>query len=72
VRSSLSHNLRNINYATRLWQVFKAINSGTLNELKDLLGDAVTLVMETFEQHVNCFSVQALQLDLKILWLEVQ
>jgi hypothetical protein len=28
VRSSLSHNLRDINYAARLWQVFKATISG--------------------------------------------
>jgi hypothetical protein len=37
VRSSLSHNLRDINYAARLWQVFKAIISGALNELKELV-----------------------------------
>ena len=72
VRSSLSHNLRDINYAARLWQVFKAVISGALNELKELLGDAVTLVMDTIEQHINCFFVQALQLDPKTLRLETQ
>jgi len=72
VRSSLSHNLRDINYATRLWQVFKAIITGALDQLKDLLGEAVTLVMETIEQHINCFFVQALQLDPKTLRLETQ
>ena len=71
-RSSLSHNLRDINYAARLWQVFKAVISGALNELKELLGDAVTLVMDTIEQHINCFFVQALQLDPKTLRLETQ
>jgi hypothetical protein len=55
--------LRDINYAALLWQVFKAIISGALNELKELLGDAVTLVIETIEKHINCFFVQALQLD---------
>jgi hypothetical protein len=35
--------LWDINYAARLWQVFKAIINGALNELKELLGDAVTL-----------------------------
>jgi hypothetical protein len=70
VRSSLSHNLRDMNYAARLWQVFKAIISGPLNELKELLGDAVTLVIETIEKHINCFFVQALQLDPKTLRLE--
>jgi hypothetical protein len=33
--------------------------------LKELLGDAVTLVIETIEKHINCFFVQALQLDPK-------
>jgi hypothetical protein len=37
VRSSLSHNLRDINYAARLWQVFKAIISGALNELRTFI-----------------------------------
>jgi hypothetical protein len=59
--------LRDINYAARLWQVFRAIISGPLNELKELLGDAVTLVIETIEKHINCFFVQALQLDPKTL-----
>ncbi len=67
VRSSLSHNLRDINYAARLWQVFKAIINGALNELKELLGDAVTLVIETIEE---CFFVQTLRLDPKTLRLE--
>jgi hypothetical protein len=31
--------------------------SGALNELKELLGDAVTLVIETIEKHINCFFV---------------
>jgi hypothetical protein len=44
--------LWDINYAARLWQVFKAIISGALNELKELLGDAVTLVIET--RHLKC------------------
>jgi phage-related protein len=53
-------------------QVFKAIISGALNELKELFGDAVTLVIETIEKHINCFFVQALQLDPKTLRLEAQ
>lgn len=72
MRSSLSSNLMDINFAARLWQVFKAILSGALNELQELLGDALTLVMETIEQHINCFFVQALQLDPKTLRLENQ
>jgi hypothetical protein len=54
-----------MNPCVSLWQVFKAIISGALNELKELLGDAVTLVIETIEKYINCFFVQALQLDPK-------
>jgi hypothetical protein len=49
--------LRDINYAARLWQVFKAIISGPLNELKELLGDAVTLVIETAGSRYFCESL---------------
>jgi hypothetical protein len=35
-----------------------------------LLGDAVALVIETIEKHINCFFVQALQLDPKTLRLD--
>jgi hypothetical protein len=34
--------------------------------------DAVTLEIETLEKHINCFFVQALQLDPKTLRLEAQ
>jgi len=39
VRSLLGGNLTDINFATRLWPVFKAIISGALNERQELLGD---------------------------------
>jgi len=69
-RRLLSNNLTDINFAARLWQVFKAVISGALNELEELLGDAITLVIQTIEKHIKCFFVQALQLDTKTLRLE--
>jgi len=69
-RRLLSHNLIDINYAARLWQVFRAVISGALNELEELLGDTVSLVMQAIEKHINYFFVQALQLDVKTLRLE--
>lgn len=70
VRRLLSNNLTDINFAARLWQVFKAVISGALNELEQLLGDAINLVMDNIEKHIKCFFVQALQLDTKTLRLE--
>jgi len=46
------------------------IITGPLDELKTILGDAVTLVLETIETHIQCFFVQVLQLDLKTLRFE--
>jgi len=70
VRDDLCHNSANISFAAKLWQVFKAIITGALDTLKALLGDVVTLVMETIEAHIQCFFVQVLQLDPKTLRLE--
>jgi SRSO17 transposase len=70
VRRLLSNNLTDINFAARLWQVFKAVISGALNELEELLGDTINLVMDMIKKHINCFFVQALQLDTKTLRLE--
>jgi SRSO17 transposase len=70
IRQSLCRNSANISYAAKLWQVFRAIITGALDGLKTIVGDAVALVMETIEAHIECFFVQALQLDLKTLRLE--
>lgn len=70
IRQSLCSNSADISFAGRLWQVFRAIITGALDELKAILGDAITLVLETIEAHIQCFFVQALQLDPKTLRLE--
>ena len=70
IRHSLGSNSADISYAGKLWQVFRAIITGALDELQGILGDTVTLVLETIEAHTQCFFVQALQLDPKTLRLE--
>jgi hypothetical protein len=70
VRQSLCHNSTNISFAAKLWQVFRAIITGALDDLKTILGDAVSLILETIEIHIQCFFVQVLQLDIKTLRLE--
>ena len=69
-RNQLIANATTIDYATRLWQVFCAVITGALDEMKTLLGDRVVEVMKTIEQHVQSFFVQALQLDARTLRLE--
>ena len=72
IRKQLSANAHQISFATQLWSVFRAVIAGALDELKTLLGDAVTLIMETIESHVQRFFVQALQLDSRTLRLEAK
>jgi hypothetical protein len=67
--------LRDINYAARLWQVFKAIINGALNELEELLGDAVTLVSElrTSENPAAtllCLALMSIQKRIATRWIE--
>lgn len=70
IRRQISTNVTNIDFAARLWQFFRALISGALDELKALLGDALDVVMKTIELHVQRFFVQALQLDPLVLRLE--
>jgi SRSO17 transposase len=72
IRKKLSDNARHISFAAPLWSVFRAVITGALDELKTLLGDAVTLIMETIDRHVQRFFVQALQLDPHTLRLEAK
>jgi SRSO17 transposase len=70
IRKRISANAQQISFATQLWQVFRAVIAGALDELKALLGEAATLVMETIDSHIQGFFVQALQLDPQTLRLE--
>jgi hypothetical protein len=72
IRQRISSNVTQIDFAARLWQVFRALIVGALDELKALLGEAVTLIIETIELHVQRFFVQALQLDPRTLRLEAK
>ena len=72
MRNQFTANATSIDYATRLWQVFRAVIAGALDELKISLGDMVTQVMEAIERHVQSFFVQALQLDVRTMRLEAK
>lgn len=72
MRDQLTANATSIDYATRLWQVFRAVIAGALDELKILLGDMVAQVIDTIERHVQSFFVQALQLDVRTMRLEAK
>lgn len=64
--------ITSIDYATRLWQVFRAVIAGALDELPILPGDRAAQVMKAIDHHVQSFFVQALQLDVATLRLEAR
>jgi len=70
MRQKLCSNSTDISFASKLWQVFRAVISGTLDELRAVLGDAATLVIETIDAHIQCLFTQVLQLDPRTLRLE--
>ena len=70
MRQKLCSNSADISFASKLWQVFRAVITGALDELRAVLGDAANLVMETIDMHIQCLFTQVLQLDPKTLRLE--
>jgi hypothetical protein len=52
MRQKLCCNSADISFASKLWQVFRAVIAGALDELRAFLGDVATLVMETIDTHI--------------------
>lgn len=69
-RQALCNKSITINYASNLCQVFRAVITGTLDELNAVLEDAVTLVMEAIDALIACWFSQVLQLDPRTLRLK--
>ena len=70
MRQKLCSNSTDISFSSKLWQVFRAVIAGALDELRAVLGDVTNLVMETIDTHIQCLFTQVLQLDPKTLRLE--
>jgi SRSO17 transposase len=71
IRYELCGNSQKISFSQQLWPVFRAIITGALDTLDEILGDKSILIMQTIESHIQCFFMQVLQLDPKILRREV-
>lgn len=46
VRQTLCNNSMDISFASKLWQVFRAVITETLDDLKAILGDVLALIMD--------------------------
>lgn len=72
IRSQMQDQLDSLSFAGRLWQIFRAIISGTLNELNSLLGCSVDTVMQAIDKQIQDFFIRSLQLDNFTLRLEYE
>ncbi|NNF96695.1 MAG: transposase [Halobacteria archaeon] len=70
IRSNIQEQLDSLSFAGRLWQIFRAIITDTLSDLRDSLGCSVNTVMQTIDERVNRFFVRSLQLDVFTMRLE--
>lgn len=72
IRSQIQDQLDSLSFAGRLWQIFRAIISGTLNDLQATLGCSVDTVMPAIDKRVHEFFVRSLQLDAFTMRLEYE
>ena len=72
IRSEIQEQLDALSFAGRLWQIFRAIISGTLNELQATLGCSVDTVMLAIDKRIHEFFVRSLQLDAFTMRLEYE
>ena len=70
MRSAIQDQLDTLNFAGRLWQIFRAIISGALTDIQDSLGCSADQIMLTIDARVNEFFVRSLQLDVFTMRLE--
>ncbi len=72
IRSQIQDQLDSISFAGRLWQIFRAIISGILNELHTKLGCSVDTVMLAIDKRVHEFFIRSFQLDSFTMQLEYE
>lgn len=72
IRSQIQEQMDTLSFAGKLWQIFRSIISGTLNDLKSLLGCSTDTVMLAIDQRVYEFFIRSLQLDTFTMRLEYE
>lgn len=69
-RAIIQEQLDMLSFAGRLWEIFRAIVSGSLTNLQTKLGCSVESIVEIIDARVNEFFIRSLQLDVFTLQLE--
>ena len=63
VRNEMEENMCNLNFASKLWGLFKALISGALSEIIELSSEDKATVMAKINQTVINFFTQVMQMD---------
>ena len=72
VRTEIQDRLNALSFAGRLWHLFRAIISDTLDELGETLGCCAEILMTAFDDKVKIFFARSLQLDVFTMRLEFE
>ena len=70
IRAQLKEQLTTLDFAQRLWKLFRVLISGAINTFRETLGETTDMIMEAVDDHIEVFFVQALQLDTFTLKME--
>ena len=72
VRSQMKDQLTTLDFAQRLWQLFRALISGTIDSFRKRLGETAGMIMAAIDDRIEEFFVQAPQLDVFTLEMEFE
>ena len=69
-RSTIQDQVNLLSFAGKLWEIFRAIITGTLHELANDFGCTVENILQAIDVKINNFFIKSLQLDTFTLQLE--
>ena len=72
IRARVQDQLTTLDFAQRLWQLFRVLISGTLAGFRKTLGKTASIIMAAIDDRIEGFFIQALQLDAFTLELEFE
>ncbi len=70
IRTQMKDQLTTLDFAQRLWQLFRALISGTIERFRKDLGKMAGMIMESIDGRIEEFFVRSLQLDAFTLEME--
>lgn len=72
LRAQIQDQLNCLNFATQLWNIFRAIISGSLKSLQETLGCPLKDIMKIIDKRIETFFIKSLQLDVLTMELEYE